>query len=145
MPTVHSFISADSMSFISSPTDPNTMTQTLELGKAQLFTIEAYEFELEDDYAIEGERIESVDTYWFEQMGGDLYDYVYAQCANNLDDNEEALIQVVPRRWATIVDGLLEDCGDSCIGQEEFFWVDGNLFTQQQYETYMAQMYDVSN
>ena len=145
MPTVHFSTFVDSMSFISSPTDPNTMTQTLELGKAQLFTIEAYEFELEDDTISEGERIESIDTYWFAQMGGDLYDYVYSQCANNLDDNEVALIQVVPRRWATIVDGLLEDCGDSCMGQEEFFWVDGELFTQEQYEVYMAQMYGVSN
>ena len=133
------------MSFVSSPTDPNTMTQNLELGKAQLFTIEAYEFELEDDTIIEGEMIGAINTYWFEQMGGDLYDYVYSQCANNLDDNEEALIQVVPRRWATIVDGELEDCGDSCLGQEEFIWVDGELFTQQQYEVYMAQMYGVSN
>ena len=121
------------------------MTQTLELGKAQLFTIEAFEFELEDDYAIEGERIESVDTYWYEQMGGELYDYICDQCEKNLDKDEEALIQVVPRRWASIVDGELEDCGDSCIGQEEYIWIDGNLFTQQQYETYMEQMYDVSN
>ena len=145
MPTGHFSTFVDSMSFVSSPTDPNTMTQTLELGKAQFWTIEAFEFELEDDYAIEGERIESIDTYWFAQMGGDLYDYICDQCEKNLDDNEEALIQVVPRRWASIVDGILEDCGDSCIGQEEFFWVDGNLFTQQQYETYMEQMYGVSN
>lgn len=141
MPMVHFSTFVDSMSFVSSPTDPNTMTQTLELGKAQFWTIEAYEFELEDDYAIEGERIESVDTYWYEQMGGDLYDYICDQCEKNLDKDEDALIQVVPRRWASIVDGELEDCGDSCIGQEEFFWVDGNLFTQQQYETYMEQMY----
>ena len=129
------------MSFISSPTDPNTMTQNLELGKAQLFTIEAFELELEDDTISEGERIESIDTYWFKQMGGDLYEYVYAQCANNLDNSEEALISVVPRKWASIVDGLLEDCGDSCIGQEEFIWIDGELFTPEQYETYMEQMY----
>ena len=118
-----------------------TMTQTLELGKAQLFTIEAYEFELEDGCIYDGERIESVDTYWYEQMGGDLYDYICDQCEKNLDKDEEAVIQVVPRRWATIVDGELEDCGDSCIGHEEYIWIDGNLFTQQQYETYMEQMY----
>ena len=129
------------MSFVSSPTDPNTMTQTLELGKAQFFTIEAFELELEDDTISEGERIESIDTYWFEQMGGDLYEYVYAQCANNLDDNEEALIIVSPRRWANIVDGILEDCGDSCYGGEEYIWVDGELFTPEQYEVYMKQMY----
>ena len=141
MPTGHFSTFADSMSFVSSPTDPNTMTQNLELGKAQLFTIEAYEFELEDDTISEGEMIGAINTYWFEQMGGDLYEYVYSQCANNLDDNEEALIVVSPRRWATIVDGLLEDCGDSCVGQEEFIWIDGELFTQEQYEVYMEQMY----
>ena len=113
------------------------MTQNLELGKAQLFTIEAFELELEDDTISEGERIESIDTYWFKQMGGDLYEYVYDQCANNLDDSEEALISIVPRKWASIVDGLLEDCGDSCIGQEEFIWIDGELFTPEQYEVYI--------
>ena len=142
MPTGLFSTFVDNMSFVSSPTDPNTMTQTLELGKAQFWTIEAYEFELEDDYAIiEGEKIEDVDTYWFAQMGGDLYDYVCAQCTNNLDEDKHALINIVPRRWATIVDGILEDCGDSCIGQEEFIWVDGELFTQEQYEVYMKQMY----
>ena len=84
-PTVLSSTFVDSMSFVSSPTDPNTMTQNLELGKAQLFTIEAYEFELEDDTISEGEMIGAINTYWFEQMGGDLYEYVYSQCANNLD------------------------------------------------------------
>ena len=74
-------------------------------------------------------------------MGCDLYDYVYELCSNNLEKDEEAMIQIIPRRWATIVDGELEDCGDSCLGQEEFIWVDGNLFTQEQYETYMKQMY----
>tara|TARA_B100002019_G_C21211634_1_gene569770 strand:+ start:490 stop:855 length:366 start_codon:yes stop_codon:yes gene_type:complete len=118
-----------------------TMTQTIELGKAEFITIEAFEFELEDGCIYEGERIEAIDTYWYEQMGCDLYDYVYELCSNNLEKDEEAVIQIIPRRWATIVDGELEDCGDSCLGQEEFIWVDGNLFTQEQYETYMKQMY----
>ena len=129
------------MSFVSSPVDPNTMTQTLELSKGQFFTIEAYEFEFEDDTIIEGERIESIDTYWHEQMDDDLFDYVYDLCEKNLDRDEEVLVQVVARRWATIVDGELEDCGDSCYGGDEYIWVDGELFTQMQYDTYMKQMY----
>ena len=129
------------MSFVSSPTDPNTMTQTLELSKGQFFTIEAFEFELEDDTINEGEKIESIDTYWYEQMGSEMYDYICNLCENNLEKDEEAMISIVPRKWATIVDGELEDCGDSCVGQEEFIWIDGELFTQEQYEVYMKQMY----
>ena len=118
-----------------------TMTQTLELGKAQFWTIEAFEFELEDGTISEGERIESIDTYWYEQMGSEMYDYICDLCENNLEKDKEVMISIVPRKWATIVDGELEDCGDSCVGQEEFIWIDSELFTQEQYEVYMKQMY----
>ena len=48
------------------------MTSTIELGKAQFWTIEAFQFGCEDFCFYEGERCEDLDTYWFEGMGGTL-------------------------------------------------------------------------
>jgi hypothetical protein len=123
------------MSFISSSVDPNTMTQTIELGKAQFFTIEAFYFELKDGYCYEEERCEAVDTYWFAQMGGKLEEYMKQECYNNLDKNEHVRVSLIPRRWATIVDGEREDYGDECLGREDYIWNGSELITEEEYIT----------
>ena len=132
---VHSYIVVDSMSFISSSVDPNTMTQTIELSKAQFFTMEAFEFEMEDDCFYEGERREAGDTYWFAQVGGTLDEYVRQECYNNLDENDHVMVQIHPSRYATIVVGIPEDYGDSCLGIETYIWNGSDLITEEEYLT----------
>lgn len=111
------------------------MTQTLELGKAQFFTIEAFEFEYEDGCFYEEDRCEDLDTYWFEQVGGTLDEYVLQECMNNLDEDNHVMVQVIPRRWATIVDGIPEEYGDSCLGIETYIWNGKELVSEEEYES----------
>ena len=115
------------------------MTQTLELSKGQFFTIEAFEFEYEDNEFYEGERCEDVDTYWFEQMGGTLDEYVQQECNNNLNEDNHVMVQVIPRRWATIVDGIPEDYGDDALGIESYIWNGKELVSQEEYSNQLTQ------
>ena len=110
-----------------------TMTQTVELGKAQFWTIEAFEFEYEDDCFYEGERCEDVDTYWFESMGGTLGEYVDSECNNNLCEDDHVMVSLIPRRWATIENGIPTDYGDDCLGREDYIWNGAELLTQEEY------------
>ena len=117
------------------------MTQTLELGKAQFFTIEAFEFEYEDGCFYEEERCEDVDTYWFEQVGGTLDEYVRQECMNNLDEDNHVMVSVIPRRWATIVDGVPEEYGDDCLGREDYIWNGKELISQEEYQDQLQFIY----
>ena len=110
-----------------------TMTQTLELGKAEFFTIEAFQFEYEDECFYEEDRCEDVDTYWYEGVGGTLDEYVRQECNNNLTEDDHVMVNVIPRRWATIVDGIPEDYGDDCLGIESYIWNGTELITQEEY------------
>jgi len=110
-----------------------TMTQTVELGKAEFWTIEAFQFEYEDDCFYEGERCEDVDTYWFEGMGGTLGEYLDQECNNNLGEDDHVMVSIIPRRWATIVDGIPEDYGDDCLGREDYIWNGSELLTEEEY------------
>ena len=110
-----------------------TMTQTLELGKAEFFTIEAFQFDYEDDCFYEEDRCEDVDTYWWEGVGGTLDEYVRQECNNNLTEDDHVMVNVIPRRWATIVDGIPEDYGDDCLGIESYIWNGTELITQEDY------------
>ena len=110
-----------------------TMTQTLELGKAEFFTIEAFQFEYEDECFYEEDRCEDVDTYWWEGVGGTLDEYVRQECMNNLTEDDHVMVNVIPRKWATIVDGIPEDYGDDCLGIESYIWNGTELITQEEY------------
>ena len=108
------------------------MTQTLELGKGELVTIETFYFEIEDDCFYETERCEDIDTVWYEQMGVDLDSYVLDLCKRKLD--EEVRVSVVPRRWGTIVDGEVYDYGDDCLGREDYIWTKSHgLLSEDEY------------
>ena len=109
------------------------MTTTLELGKAEFWTIEAFEFEYEDECFYEGERCEDLDTYWFKGVGGTLDQYFQDQCHNNLGIHDHVMVNVIPRRYATIVDGEVIDYGDDCLGIETYIWNGEELLTQEEY------------
>ena len=110
-----------------------TMTNTIELGKAEFWTIESHYISVEDDYIYEEERNEDIDTYWFEQMGGTLDQYFQDQCDNNLDEDTVCRVSLIPRRWATIEDGIPTDYGDDCLGREDFIWNGKELITEDEY------------
>ena len=110
-----------------------TMTNTIELGKAQFWTIEAFQFEYEDDCFYEGERCEDVDTYWYEGVSDNLDEYVREVCDLNLTYLDHVMVSLIPRRWATIVDGIPEDYGDDCLGREDYIWNGRELLTQEEY------------
>ena len=109
------------------------MTTTLELGKAEFWTIEAFEFEYEDGYFYEGERCEDLDTYWFKEVGGTLDQYFQDQCHNNLGIHDHVRVSLIPRRWATIEDGFPTDYGDDCLGREDYIWNGTELLTEEEY------------
>ena len=109
------------------------MTSTIELGKAQFWTIEAFQFGCEDFCFYEGERCEDLDTYWFEGMGGTLGEYVDQECNNNLNEDDHVMVSLIPRRWATIEDGIPTDYGDDCLGREDYIWNGSELLTQEEY------------
>ena len=109
------------------------MTTTVELGKAQFWTIESFQFEYEDGYFYEGERCEELDTYWFESVGGTLGEYVDQECNNYLKEEDHVMVSLIPRRWATIVNGIPEDYGDDCLGREDYIWNGSELLTQEEY------------
>ena len=111
------------------------MTQTLELAKAQFWTIEAFEFEFEDGYFYEEDRCEALDTYWFEQVGGTLDQYFRDECYNNLTEDDHVRVSLIPRRWATIVDGIPEEYGDDCLGRQDYIWTGSELITEEEYIT----------
>ena len=115
------------------------MTETLELGKGEFFTIEAFEFEFEDGYFYEGERCEAVDCYWHEHTifdGCDTLDeYVKCVCESELTEDDHVRVSVIPRRYATFVDGLLEEYGDDCLGREDYIWTGSELITEEEYIT----------
>ena len=63
------------------------MTSTIELGKGEFYTIEAYTFTLEDDALYEDERDEDLDTYWYDDPifeGQSLDEYVRSLCIDCL-------------------------------------------------------------
>ena len=105
----------------------------LNLSKGEFFTIEAFEFEYEDGYFYEGERCEDVDTYWYEGVGGTLDQYVQQECYNNLNEDNHVMVQVIPRKWATIVDGLVEDYGDDAFSIETYIWNGKELVSEEEY------------
>jgi len=109
------------------------MTTTVELGKAQFWTIESFQFEYEDGYFYEGERCEELDTYWFESVGSTLGEYVDQECNNYLKEEDHVMVSIIPRRWATIVNGIPEDYGDDCLGREDYIWNGSELLTQEEY------------
>ena len=114
-----------------------TMTETLELGKGEFFTIEAFEFELEDGYFYEGERCEAVDFYWHEHEIFDncdtLDEYVKFVCESYLTEDDQVRVSVIPRKWATFVDGLLEEYGDDCLGRVDYIWNGSKLITEEEF------------
>ena len=115
------------------------MTETLELGKGEFYTIEAFYFELEDGCFYETELYEAVDCYWHEHTIFDncdtLDEYVKHICETNLTEDDRVMVSVVPRRYAIFVDGLLDEYGDSCMGQEDYIWNGTKLITQEEYIT----------
>ena len=113
----------------------------LNLSKGQFFTIEAFEFEYEDGYFYEGERCEDVDTYWYEGVGGTLDQYVDQECNNNLNEDNHVMVRVIPRRWATIVDGIPEDYGDDCLGIESYIWNGKELVSEEEYTRELLHSY----
>ena len=113
------------------------MTTIVELGKAQFWTIEAFQFEYEDGYFYEGERCEDVDTYWYEGVGGTLGEYLDQECNNNLNEDDHVMVSLIPRRWATIEDGIPTDYGDDCLGREDYIWNGNELLTQEEYINHM--------
>ncbi len=117
-----------------------TIKQTpISLGKGELYTIEAFYIELANDGSgeyTEGDRCEDIDEKYTEQINGDLDTYVrHLAFTSNIDS--PVIIYAFPRRWAEGVyieeDGEgyyeLEDFGDVCMGQEEYFY-NGETLTQ---------------
>ena len=109
------------------------MTTTIELGKAEFWTIEAFQFEYEDECFYEEDRCEDVDTYWYEGMGNTLEEYFREVCNDNLTEDDHVMVSLIPRRWATIVDGEVTDYGDDCLGIETYIWNGSELMTQEEY------------
>ena len=118
-----------------------TTSNIVELGKAEFYTIEAFEFTFEDDWFYEGERCEDVDTYWFESVGGTLGEYVMDQCNNNLNEDDHVMVSIIPRRWATIENGIPTDYGDDCLGREDYIWNGYDLLTQEEYINEMKESF----
>ena len=109
------------------------MTSTVELGKAQFWTIEAFQFEYEDGCFYEGDRCMDVDSYWYEGVGGTLGEYLDQECMNNLNEDDHVMVSLIPRRWATIENGIPTDYGDDCLGREDYIWNGKELLTQEEY------------
>ena len=108
---------------------------TIELQKGEFYTIEAFEFELEDGYIYEANRDEDLDTYWYENAifeGQSLMEYVTALCYDCLKDNVR-IVDVNARRWATIVDGFVEDYGDSALDCNRYVWTGKRLVSECDY------------
>ena len=109
-----------------------TMTpNVVELGKGELYTIEAFYVEIEDGEVYEDERCEDVDTYWTESKG-DLMEYVRAEC-EYIDCEDPVMVQVTARRYATLVDGELEEVGESCLGGDTYIWHNNKLMREGEF------------
>ena len=106
---------------------------TIELGKAEFFTIEAFNFEYEDECFYEEERCETIDTYWHTQMGITLDDFVDEQCKHLDEEDGHVMVSIIPRKWATIVDDEVIDYGDDCMGREDYIWNGEELVKQDDY------------
>jgi hypothetical protein len=117
------------------------MTKTINLGKAEFFTVEAFQFEFEDECFYEGERCEDVDHYWYEQLGGTLDGFVKEICDMNLTEDDHVIVRVIPRRWATIVDNEVEDYGDDCLGIESYIWNGKELVSEEEYTQELLHSY----
>ena len=111
------------------------MTSTIELGKGEFYTIEAYTFTLEDDALYEDERDEDLDTYWYDDPifeGQSLDEYVRSLCIDCLKTSPR-IVDVVARRYATIVDGFPTDYGDSTIDSNRYIWTGKRLVSEYDY------------
>ena len=108
------------------------MTNTLELNKGEFYTIESHFFEFEDGCFYEEDRNETIDTYWYEGLGISLQESLEQQ-VSKLEEDEICRVSLIPRRWATIVDGDVEDYGDDCLGREDFIWNGNELVTEEEY------------
>ena len=111
------------------------MTQIIELQKGEFFTIEAFTFTQEDGIIYEEERDEDLDTYWYDDPifeGQQLMEYVYSLCVDCLKDNPR-IVDVIARRYATIVDGFVDDYGDSTIDNRRYIWTGKQLLTEHDY------------
>jgi hypothetical protein len=111
------------------------MTNIIELDKGEFFTIEAFEFELEDGCIYEQERDEELDTYWYDNpifKGQQLDEYVKTLCIDCLGDSLR-IVDISARRYATIVDGFPDDYGDSWGSPERYVWTGKELVTECQY------------
>ena len=109
------------------------MTQTLELGKAEFFTIEAFYFELEDGYFYEEDRCETIDTYWYVGLGSSLQETLEDE-VSKLEEDEICRVSIIPRRWATIEDGEVIEYGDDCMGREDYIWNGKELVSEEEYQ-----------
>ena len=111
------------------------MTSTIELQKGEFYTIEAFEFTQEDGYIYEEDRDEDLDTYWYENAifeGQSLLEYVTALCHDCLKNNIR-IVDVNARRWATIVDGFVEDYGDTALDCNRYIWTGKRLLSESDY------------
>ena len=109
------------------------MTNTIELGKAEFWTIESHYISVEDDYIYEEERNETIDTYWYEGYDDQTLEESLNQQVSRLDEDEVCRVSLIPRRWATIEDGIPTDYGDDCLGREDFIWNGKELITEDEY------------
>ena len=108
---------------------------TIELGKGEFYTIEAFTFTLDDDTLYEDERDEDLDTYWYDSPifeGQLLYEYVTSLCLDQLKTSPR-IVDVNARRYATIVDGFPTDYGDSTIDSNRYVWTGKRLVTEEDY------------
>jgi len=111
------------------------MTQIIELQKGEFFTIEAFTFTLEDGIIYEGERDEDLDTYWYDNEifeGQQLMEYTHELCVDCLKDNVR-IVDVIARRYATIVDGFVNEYGDDTCDNRRYIWTGKQLLTVENY------------
>jgi hypothetical protein len=66
-------------------------------------------------------------------MGNTLEGYFREVCNDNLTEDDHVMVNLIPRRWATIVDGEVIDYGDDCLGIESYIWNGQELLTQEEY------------
>ena len=102
-------------------------------NKGEFVTVEAFYFTVEDGEIYEEDRNEDLDTFWHDELGSELMDFVLEECKERLGE-EPSIVDVLPRRWAELdEDGNLEDYGDSCLGSERYMWTGERLVRESEY------------
>ena len=112
------------------------LTTSTQLAKGEFYTIEAFHFEVEDGCYYEEERFEPIDTFWYAGLGLTLEEKLDQECKDNLTEDDLVRVSLIPRRWATIVDGEPEEYGDDCLGREDYIWNGKELLSEEDYLQY---------